>query len=318
MVRSAALATDARAEARGFVILAALALALSLLMHAPPAQAAAWPTTIALPDGFQPEGIATGRGSTFFVGSIPTGAIVRGDLRTGEIEQLVPAHDDRAAIGLAYRNDVLFVAGGPTGQAYAYDARTGDTLAVFELTSGGTFVNDVVATRDAAYFTDSVNQQLYRVPILGRDTFGTPETLPLTGDIVYVDGFNANGIDATPNGKTLVIVQSNTGKLFTVDPVTGHTTEIDLRGATVENGDGILLDGPRLWVVQNRANLLTLVRLRPDLTSGRVVDRDSHATFDVPTTLARFGDRLALVNARFGTADPQPAEYWVTQIRRSR
>lgn len=71
---------------------------------------------IPLPDGFQPEGIAVGTGTTFYVGSIPTGAVYRGDLRTGEGEVLVPAQTGRAAIGLKYheRAGLLFVAGGPT------------------------------------------------------------------------------------------------------------------------------------------------------------------------------------------------------------
>ena len=43
----------------------------------------------------------------------------------------------------------------------------------------------------------------------------------------YEAGFNANGIAATPNGKRLIIVQSNTGKLFTVDPKTGDDRLID-------------------------------------------------------------------------------------------
>jgi hypothetical protein len=34
-----------------------------------------FPETIPLPNGWQPEGIAVGNGTTFYVGSIPTGAI---------------------------------------------------------------------------------------------------------------------------------------------------------------------------------------------------------------------------------------------------
>ncbi|MQA99589.1 MAG: superoxide dismutase [Actinobacteria bacterium] len=277
------------------------------------------PKVAPLPDGFQPEGIATRDANSFFVGSIPTGAIYRGDLKTGEGSIFVPAQEGRNAIGLSLRNDMLFVAGGPTGQAYVYDASTGAELAMFQLVTGSTFVNDVVATKTTAYFTDSVNPSLYKVPIQGRGEFGTPEAVPLTGDLVYEEGFNANGIDATPDGKTLVVVQSNTGRLFTVNPQTGGTTMIDLGGETVTNGDGILLDGGRrLWVLQNRDNLLTLVRLEPDLRSGDVTGRSTDETFDVPTTLARAGDRLAVVNARFGTESAEAAEYWVTQIRRPR
>lgn len=302
--------------ALAMVVAAIVALVVS---NAMPGEAKkARPKVVSLPDGFQPEGIATKGANDFFVGSIPTGDIFKGDLRIADDDDdvFIDAPDGRSAIGLSLGNGALFVAGGGTGQAYAYNARTGEELGNFQLTTDETFVNDVVATRTAAYFTDSVNQRLYRIPIEGKGEFGAPEVLPLTGDIAFVEGFNANGIDATRDGKTLVLVQSNTGKLFTVDPGTGISTEIDLGGESVTNGDGILLDGGRrLWVVQNQDNLLTLVRLSSDLSSGVVVDRFTDETFDVPTTVARAGDRLAIVNARFGVDEPESAEYWVTQIR---
>ena len=59
-------------------ILIALAAALAVAVGgAGAAGTKAWPDTIRLPDGFQPEGIAIS-GETFYVGSIPTGAVYRG------------------------------------------------------------------------------------------------------------------------------------------------------------------------------------------------------------------------------------------------
>jgi hypothetical protein len=95
----------------------------------------AWPETIRLPDGFQPEGIAIS-GTKFFVGSIPTGAIYRGDVRTGRGSVLVPGASGRAAIGLAVRGTRLYVAGGSTGKAFVYDTRTGRLLEEHQLTTG--------------------------------------------------------------------------------------------------------------------------------------------------------------------------------------
>ena len=109
------------------------------------------------------------------------------------------------------------------------------------------FVNDVVVTKRAAWFTDSMRAFLYKVPIGPNGELGTPEAVPLTGDIVYQSGFNVNGIDATPNGKKLIIVQSNTGKLFKVNR-SGVARLINLGGATV-TGDGLLLHGKRLYAV---------------------------------------------------------------------
>ena len=279
------------------------------------------PKIIELPIGFQPEGIATQKGDDFFTGSLVDGAIYKGSLRTGKGDIFVPGTAGRVAVGLSIRGNTLFVAGGPTGNAYAYNTRTGEELGVFDLTdAASTFVNDVIATRNAAWFTDSFNQQLYKVPIRKKGEFGEPKVLPLTGDIVFVPGqFNANGIEATRNGKRLIVVQSNTGSLFEVNPRTGEARTIDLGGESVPSGDGILLDGGhRLWVVQNSIDTLTLVRLESDLDSGRVVSRTTDEDFDVPTTVAEAGDRLAIVNARFGVDSPGTARYWVTQIRKPR
>ena len=80
---------------------------------------------------------------------------------------------ERAAIGVAVdRRDRLFVAGGPTGHGYVYDANTGDTIADYKFTDAAAFINDVVVTRTAAWFTDSLNAFLYRVPIAADGTLG--------------------------------------------------------------------------------------------------------------------------------------------------
>lgn len=277
------------------------------------AAASAFPDRIALPPGFQPEGIAVGRGTTFYVGSIPTGAVFRGDLRTGEGAVLIPGAPGRAAIGLEEAGGVLWVAGGPTGQAFLYDAATGSDIAQLTLTTTRpTFINDVVVTRTAAYFTDSLNQFLYRVD---RRTLEVT-ALPLTGDLVYTTGFNVNGIDATRNGRTLVLVQSNTGKLFTADAHTGATREINLGGESVPMGDGILLAGHTLYVVQNRLNLIANVALTGDLSFGKVVSRTGNPGFMVPTTIALFGHRLYAVNARFGTPPTPTTTYDVIGLPR--
>jgi hypothetical protein len=131
-----------------------------------------------------------------------------------------------------------------------------------------------------------------------------------------VPGFNLNGIDATPNGQTLVVVQSARGKLFTVDPATGATNEIDLGGATLPNGDGILLHGRTLYVVQNRLNRIAVVSLSPDLTEGTVTGFITDPAFDVPTTIDRFGSRLYAVNARFGTPPSPTTRYDVVRVGR--
>jgi sugar lactone lactonase YvrE len=279
-----------------------------------------FPEVIQLPIGFRPEGIEVGRGTTFYVGSVASGAIQRGNLRTGSVDPqpLVPGGAGRPATGIELdRHKRLFVAGAGTGNAYVYDAQTGALIRTYTLATSPTFVNDVVVTHDAAYFTDSQKAVLYRVPIGPGGELGEAETIPLSGDYVHVAGaFNLNGIDATPSGETLVAVQSVNGRLYTIDPMTGIATQISLGTENVTNGDGILLTGKTLYVVQNQQNQVAVIALASDMASGEVLMRLTDADFKVPTTIDDRGRRLYAVNARFGTANPDSLEYQVVQLRK--
>jgi sugar lactone lactonase YvrE len=297
---------------RRVMLFAAWIAVAATVLAAPLGAASRFPEKIALPDGFRPEGIAIGKRATFYVGSIPTGAIYRGDLRTGEGSIINPGAPGRASIGVEYHHGLLFVAGGPTGKGFVYSARSGRLLATYTFTTQtDTFVNDVVVARGAAYFTDS------RQPFLYRVKHGDVTRIPLSGDIVYGPGNNANGIEATRNGKTLVIVQTNVGKVFTVDPRSGRTNEIGLDQSVV-NGDGLLLDGRTLYVVKNLNNEVAVFRLDRDLGSGTLTATITDPDFDVPTTIDEFGHRLYAVNARFTTPPTPTTPYWLAQFPKVR
>lgn len=286
---------------------------LSLSVSAATSQATAaesFPEVIALPQSWGPEGIAIGRGTEFFAGARQQspfqGAIYKGDLRTGEGDILVPPQAGRYALGMKVdeRSGYLFVAGGPSGVGFVYDAETGEDVAIIRFTSAASFVNDVVVTRDAAYFTDSLSAHLYVVPLGPGGTLPAAPTftaLTLTGDFQLTPGFNLNGIAATPDGKSLVVIQSSTGRLFHVEPLTGVTDAIDLGGEALTNGDGLWLDGRTLYVVRNRLNQIAVVELDRELRAGDYVANLTSPAFDVPTTIAEFGNSLYAVNARFST-----------------
>jgi hypothetical protein len=309
---------------RTVVTLAALgAVAAALAAGSPASQTKGgkpFPQVIQLPTGFRPEGIEVGRGTTFYTGSVANGAIYRGDLRTGEGAILVPGATGKAATGIELdRRMRLWVAGAATGQAYVYSARTGALLRTYQLGTAPTFINDVVVTTKAAFFTDSMKSVIYRIPLGPRGGLGNAQTIPLGGDYVHVAGaFNLNGIDATRSGKSLVAVQSVNGRLYRINPGTGVARLISLGGESVPNGDGILLDGRRLYVVQNQLNLVAVISLRPSLASGRVLTRLSDPDFSVPTTIDDLGNRLYAVNARFGIPNPDTAAYQVVQLRKPR
>jgi sugar lactone lactonase YvrE len=308
---------------RKFAVIFALTLAL---LASGVAMAQAFPDNIQLPRGFQPEGIVSGTGTDFYVGSLAGGAIYRGDLRTGEGDVWVPGTEGGVAVGLAYdqRSGYLFVAGGATGTGSVYDTRTGELVASYQFTTAGSFVNDVIVTREAAYFTDSANAQLYVVPLGPAGAVpdaGGFETLPLVGEWDQVPGFNANGIEATPNGDALIVVNSTLGTIYRVDPATGEAAAIELTDATgsvgtsLTAGDGLLLDGKTLYVVRNRLNQIVVIRLSNDLTSGEVVGAITDPDFRVPTTITEHGNSLYAVNARFGTPGAN-LDYDVVRVRK--
>ncbi len=278
---------------------------LATLLASAALAAAPFPQTIPLPVAFEPEGIATGKGTTFYAGSRADGSVYSGDLRTGTGAVLVPAQEGRGAYGLKARGGKLYVAGGPTGFAYVYDARSGENVDAVDFDGG--FVNDVTVTRRAAYFTDSLKPLIY---VYDRKT-GDTATLPISGDLVYEAQFNANGIVATRNGKRLIIVQSNTGELFRANPRTGATRQIEAPDVTT--GDGLLLRRDRLYVVRNRLNKVDVLRLRDGLRRATLRATLTDPDFDIPTTIARYRKRLYVVNARFGQESPTTT-YDVVQV----
>ncbi|MEV6278211.1 superoxide dismutase [Nocardia sp. NPDC051832] len=300
-----------RATRRFLLVSAAVACAAVLTpAHQAAADSPLFPTTITLPTGFRPEGIAIGALPFAYFGSMADGSIYRADLLTGQGGLFSPGPGTQA-LGLRLDDrGRLFVAGGTGGDIRVLDAWTGAVLARYQVAAPpDTFVNDVVLTPAGAWFTDSRSAVLYHLPFGQDGALPAPEAVvrvPLTGDIAYVPGaFNANGIVRTPDGTGLILVQSVTGSLFRVDPATGVTRRIDLGAESLPNGDGLHLDGSTLYAVENRRNTIAVIALDPAGTTGTVQRRITDPRFDVPATIAAFGGRLYLPNARFDTP-PEP------------
>ncbi|MEW1925160.1 superoxide dismutase [Streptomyces sp. NPDC088360] len=289
----------------GAVAALAVATGTATAGAATAAQGATWPTEFPLPDGFLPEGIAIGRKPYAYMGSRANGAVYRTDLRTGRGEVFYEGAAGTVAVGLKLDDDGLLYVAGNTGVARVIDTRSGKPVATYQLTeAAGHFINDVALLGDRAWFTDSRDNALYGVP---RGRKGEVRTLRLGGDWVQTpDVINANGIVGTPDGRGLIVVSSSPGKLYRVHLKTGHATEITLVGAAnVVNGDGLLRVGRTLYVVQNRLNLISVFDLDARAATATLRRTITDPRFDVPTTAARWGERLYLVNARF-TSPQEP------------
>ena len=276
-------------------------------------------------DDVFPEGVATD-GRYFYVGSTTDGTVYRGELGGATATTFLPGGQDgrTSAVGMKVADGYLFVAGGATGRFFVYDVDSRELVGSYAVpaTSQPTFLNDVVVAPDGTvYVTDSLQPVLYAVsPDYATDGV---ETLAVGyayagTELVHRPGFNVNGIVASPDGRYLLLAQSNTGTLFRVDRATGDITAVDLAGATV-SGDGLVLSGRTIYAVE-RAPLdppqtgpdavdgrIVEIRLSGDWTSGALLGYTRDATFDDPTTAAFARGRLLVVNSQFGERSAQVA-----------
>ncbi len=276
------------------------------------------PNSYVLPgDAVFPEGVTVDESAnTFYVGSTTDGTLFTGNIDTGKVSVFAESTQP-TAIGMALNAGRLVVAGGDSGNVYVYNAQTGELLETLNTPeTDSTFLNDVAFTPSGdAFVTDSQRPVLFKIPGTsgmsgnaagGVGTGGAGEGagieawLEFSGTpLTYQEGFNLNGIASTSDGQYLIVVQSNTGKLFRINIKTKEVTEIDLGGDTLMAGDGILLDGQTLFVTRNSAGLIVPVTLADDYSSGTLGEGFGDPSFIYPTTIAKAGDTLLVVNSQF-------------------
>lgn len=258
-----------------------------------------------------PEGVAyqpsTG---AFFVTSTTDGTVFRGNLSERVARPFLPGGADgrTTAVGLKVDDrDRLWIAGGATGRLFVYDATSGALIRRFDLEPGSpTFVNDMaISPSGDAFFTDSQRPFLYRVFEDASGELVFERFLDFTGTaLVYTPGFNVNGIAASADGRFLVVVQSNTGRLFRIDIAARTVAPIGLGGATVTNGDGLVLQGRTLLVVRNQQELIVRIDLTDNYAAGRILSEFTDPTFGYPTTAALTPIGLLVVNSQFDRRGP--------------
>jgi hypothetical protein len=286
------------------------------------------PETVLLPDGIRPEGITSGPGTTYYVGSLADGRIVTGDLLVGTVSTLLPGAPGRALRGLFHDDHcgVVWAVGGVTtpagseGHVWCVDATTG---AVHHdvVVPGAGFLNDLVLTDDAVWVTDS---RVDRLTVITHDhatrSVSAPSFVPLTGawpGNPSGNANNANGIRLLPDGD-IVLNNSRVGGLWQVDPATGDTRQIFVSGGRViTGGDGLEIDGTVLYNVRGSGQYeVSVLRLSPTATGWAATwaGARSDATLDIPSTATLAGGWLWAVNARFGVTSPDTASYWITRL----
>ena len=251
-----------------------------------------------------PEGVASAGGKTFFVGATGDGTIYRGSTNSSTVLEFITGAAGKSAVGMKVSGGKLYVAGGATGTITVYDISTKQQVAQFATGAGG-FLNDLVVTHGDVYVTDSFRPVLWHVTRLRcRRAPARRSRSPSSPEIQYVAGaFNVNGIVAKDSHR-LIVVQSNTGKLFQIkvgDSATSRKiTQID--APSVPGGDGLLFDRGRLLVVQGTPAQISVLKLRGGQSRASLEEVRTDPTLRGPSTVARVGKLLLVVNADFATS----------------
>lgn len=292
--------------------------------------------TMTSPDG-NPEGIAFDkRSGRFFVSRVGTGAIFSGTLGATTLAPFIAgdvAGTPPVATGMKVRRGLLYVAGASTGQVRVYDLAN-PTAAPIVFDTGGGFINDLDLDEHGDVFaTDSTKSTIFRITaaqVAARG--GTPQAIDVSSGITSdtTPGvFNLNGIIVRHDGRELIVVQSNVGKLFRItfgDPAAAaapRVQEIQVQGGdgNVNGGDGLLIDRGRLLVVRgttphNANGAVQAFKLSRHDTRARFESETSDPSLAGPSTIARARNRLLVVNANF--AAPQGTQtFTVTGLARN-
>lgn len=271
------------------------------------------PATIAfsLPAGFgYPEGIAvdptTGRA---YVTSSPTGAVAVADPDDSAASVWLPAGSDGRGLtlGIEFDRDSVWIVSPPAIWEYGTDG----ALRGHHVAEGSAFLNDLAVTDAGVFVTDSFTPKLWYLPL--GSAADAPLQLGLDMAAVsssFTEGTGLNGIEGLPDG-TLVAVHFSNGSLFHIDPVGASVEAIDLGGALLTVGDGMVLVGDDLWVTRGAAgDSIDRVTLCASYRCGTVVAGGQDPSLSFPTDVERRNDLLLVVNSQFdnggGLGDGEP------------
>lgn len=293
-----------------------------------------------IPLPIRPEGIAMGKGTTFFAGSSSAsadttnhGMIIVGDLNSRTVTTLVPGVRGRATSGLAYdpRSNLLYAAETRGGTGRVYDATSGAVVQLYTfpvVPAPGNQINDVALGPDAAYFTNSFQPVMFRVALGANGApASTYTTIPLSGDYVHSAGakpfgINSNGLAVTADGKYVLLGNMGGNKgaasanciaspmapadsgcvsdILRVDPASGVATRINLGGTKVYFVDAVRLYGQTLYLAQNFLNKIAVFTLSADFLTGTFVKEITSPRFSIPSSLVVYQHSVFAVNAGFG------------------
>jgi hypothetical protein len=312
----------------GDAMMKGLAFGLVVLAAAPSGLTAAQGTRLHVlpgPTAF-PESIGTdSRTGEYFTGSLIDGTVFRGSLGESEGQVfLTPGSDGRTNVAGVKVDDErrIWIADAFNGRVLVYD-ENGRLLHTFVLGGpGAPTVNDIAFSRGFAYVTDSARPFLYRIEREQAASPGATSVKPwldVSAAVTYTTGegpfgVNLNGIVASPDGATLLVVQTNSGMLFRVDVATGAVTRVAVSGSDLLFGDGMLRLGDHLYVARNAADKIAKLKLENGWRTAVAESTLQNRAFAFPTALAALHGRLLIVNSQLNDAASPTLPFTIVDV----
>ena len=258
-------------------------------------------------DQVYPEGITEGPGTTFYVGSIDTGTIYRGDLDHGVAEVWLPGGlDQRTSVGGLQRDSAgrLVACGLATGHVFVYEVDSGALIARRTVPAEGAFLNDVDVVDGVAYVTDSAYPRVWALS-LGPDTVGEPAVFCDLSEYGLAAPNYLNGIVGTADRTAVLVADQAQEALWRVELATGAAAPVELIDSQF-CADGMALLEPGLLLgVSNRGEtqddavfFVSTVRSDDGWATARVTREHADPRWRTPTTLAIVAGRVLVVDAQ--------------------
>ena len=244
--------------------------------------------------------------NSFLVSTYNDGTIYRGRLNDPHVPVYIEGTLGQTAEGITIARGLLYATGGISGQIRVYNLVTKAQLGRFDTGTGGELVDLVVTDTGDVWASDRVRPVLWHLtPQQITAGNGTPTALPVTPEVPYSpSNSNLTGLVALTNQR-LVVVSEGDGALYRIDldPHAPHGRTItQISGASVRQGESMLLDGHRLVVADFHG--LSLINLSDDAqhatTATPIRDPAFHETFSA----ARVADHYLTVSS--ATEDGRP------------
>lgn len=277
-------------------------------------------------DAAYPESITQKPGTTtFYVSAYSNGGVYRGVVGRQALTAFISG-DSAHTVATGVKDDGhghLFVLRGKQQLIDVYDDTTGalvGELSTASFGSGG-LLNDLAFAPDGtAYVTDSTLPYLFRIGRNDSGGYAVDKWLDFTGTaMTYSTGgegpaaLNANGVAATPDGKYLLVGQTNKSALFRIDIASHAVSTVDTSGVNLGYPDGINLVDGTAYVAGNAANTVSELTFNSDYSSATSARQLDNPVLSDPSAALPVNGRL-LVTELQGNVTTPTVPFTVTSL----